>query len=124
MVSQNGIESFDSSLTFIFGIFTALWSAAFIESWKKTERIIIYYWAVDEKMLKEDDEREEEFKYNHVYNNISFRKMKKKVEPKTIWVLFYKALALLALFCVVGSMIVYIYLNGYFQMKGGEIKDA
>ena len=47
MVYKNGIESFDSSLSFIFGIFTALWSAAFIESWKKTEKIIIYYWAID-----------------------------------------------------------------------------
>lgn len=124
MVAKNGIESFDSSLSFVFGIFTALWSAAFIESWKKTERIIIYYWAVDQKMLKSDDERKNEFNYNVVYNNISFNKQKKKVEPKIFWVLFYKALALLALFAVIGSMIVYIYLNGYFQMKGSSIEEG
>ena len=65
-------------------------------------------------MLKSDDERKNEFKYNVVYNNISFNKKKNKVEPKIFWVLFYKAMALLALFAVIGSMIVYIYLNGYF----------
>jgi hypothetical protein len=71
MVSKNGIEAFDSSLSFIFGILTAIWSAAFIESWKKTERVIIHYWAVDKDMLKSDDERTEDFKYDIVFNNIS-----------------------------------------------------
>lgn len=68
-------------------------------------------------MLKVDDERTNEFTYNIVYNNISFNKQKQKVEPNIKWVLFYKALAILALITVIGSMIVYIYLNGYFQMR-------
>ena len=57
MVAKNGIESFDTSLSFIFGIFTAIWSAAFIESWKRTELVIIHYWAIDKQMLRTDDER-------------------------------------------------------------------
>ena len=64
-------------------------------------------------MLKTDDERTEEFKYDYVYNNISSDKQKLKVEPNKKWVLFYKAMAFLALVVVISSIITYILINGY-----------
>ena len=64
-------------------------------------------------MLKTDDERTEEFKYDYVYNNISSDKQKLKVEPIKKWVLFYKAMAFLALIVVILSIITYILINGY-----------
>ena len=34
-VSRQGLESFDTSMSFLFGIFTCIWSSAFIESWRR-----------------------------------------------------------------------------------------
>ena len=114
MVSKNGVESFDTSLSFFFGIFTAIWSSAFIESWRRKERIIQFFWAINKEMIQRDDERSNEFKYAIVYNDISFDKFKRKVAPDLRSTLFYKALSFAALILVIGLMIIYIYLNGFF----------
>jgi hypothetical protein len=73
----HGFEnSQDGTLNGVFGILMTIWSSAFIESWKRKEKVIRYYWAIEEASISKDDERTEQFKFSHLYNDISFNKEK------------------------------------------------
>ena len=58
----------DNEFNGIYGLFLSIWSTLFIQSWKKKQEMIIFYWNLSEEMVKKDDERTSDFKFNMVFN--------------------------------------------------------
>jgi hypothetical protein len=82
---ENSVEkSVDGTLNGVYGIFLTLWSTAFIESWKRKEKVIKYYWAIDEDTIAKSDERTDQFKFNNFYNDVTSNKEKKRVPPSKV----------------------------------------
>ena len=74
-------KSVDGTFNGIYGIFLTLWSTAFVESWKRKEKVIKYYWAIDDATIEKSDERKDQFKFSNFYNDVTLDKEKKRVPP-------------------------------------------
>lgn len=69
-------DLYDNFGNAFYGLFISLWASLMIESWKNTEKIIAFEWAIEKQAIKKDDERSEDFKYNWVFNDSSNVKQK------------------------------------------------
>ena len=72
----------DNEFNGIYGLFLSIWSTLFIQSWKNKQEMIIFYWNLTEEMVKVDDERTSDFKFNMVFNEITKDMQKTQMVPK------------------------------------------
>ena len=56
--SKKFAETIDTPYNAIFGIIISIWATLFVESWKRNEKIILYYWDSKEKNQEKQDSRE------------------------------------------------------------------
>jgi len=75
-IHQNITSVIDNEFNGLYGLFLSIWSTMFIQSWKKKQEMIQFYWNISEDMIKKDDERVEDFKYNLVFNEVTLDKQK------------------------------------------------
>jgi hypothetical protein len=104
----------------VFGIFVSIWSSFFIESWKKVQTKIQFFWALDSQTVDKDDERTEVFKYSMVYNEITYDKEKKKVEPPKATVRYYQIGGIGALIIIIALTVSYFLIDGWLNAKLSE----
>ena len=55
-------------------MFVSIWSTLFIQSWKKKEKLMKFYWDIKTEDLKKDDERTDDFRFNMVFNELTTKK--------------------------------------------------
>ena len=108
------IQAHDGLLNGFYGILLTIWSTCFIESWKRKEEIIRHFWANEKEAAMVDDERTDQFLYKNVYDDISFNKIKTRVEPEKFALYYKKTISGLCVAIAVGLMSAHIYTNGYF----------
>ena len=116
--NENSLDnSQDGTLNGIFGIFLTIWSSFFIESWKHKEKIIRHHWCIEQGDLQSSDERKEEFVFKNVYDDLSFNKVKQRVEPDKKKIYRREAINLFCLAISIGLMTGHIYFNGKFTAE-------
>lgn len=63
----------DTEYNAVYGILIAMWATVFVESWKRNEAWLRYYWDNnDEGQNTKEDEREE-YHFYRFYNQVSDR---------------------------------------------------
>jgi len=110
----------DTSMNGVFGIFLSVWATCFLESWKRKQRNIQYYWNCGDNSFSPQDERSDDFKFYFFYNEDtdSLEKIPKKPH---YW--RRKGRQFLS-FCMI--ILVVVTMTFYAQLKGlfGAKKDA
>ena len=102
----------DSSMNAAFGFFLTIGASLFIESWRKTQAIIKYMWALDAHIMQKNDERTEDFQFSLIYNDVTHRKEKKKVMPPALKLKLYNAGGIFALVAIILLTVFYFIANG------------
>ena len=116
----------DSSMNSAFGFFLTIGASLFIESWRKTQAVIKYMWALDAHIMQKNDERTEEFQFSLIYNDVTHRKEKKKVLPNKLKLKLYNAGGVFALVAIILLTVAYFIANGILEdaMKNQRIEQA
>ena len=107
----------DNEFNGIYGLFLSIWSTLFIQSWKKKQEMIIFYWNLSEEMVKKDDERTSDFKFNMVFNEITKDMQKTQMVPKAKELRKQNMISYLYLFIVTLVLAVYVYFDGLFNKQ-------
>lgn len=79
--TSNVLSVIDNEFNGLYGLFLSIWSTMFIQSWKKKQEMIRFYWNISDEMVKKDDERAEDFKFNLVFNEVTLDKQKTQMVP-------------------------------------------
>lgn len=110
-------EVIDSPYNGIYGIFVSIWSTMFIQSWKKKEKLIRFYWDIKPEDMQKDDERTDDFKFNMVFNELTQQKQKIKLKPNPKKMMMLNGIGRLYLLIVACVLAIYVYLDGFFSTK-------
>ena len=51
-----------------FGLFLVIWATCFVESWKRKQKTIQYYWNCSSNSFSKQDERTDDFLFYDNYN--------------------------------------------------------
>jgi hypothetical protein len=82
-----------------------------IESWKRTEKIIAFEWAIEKQALVKDDERTDDFIFNWIFNDSSDTKQKQKVMPSRKSIRISRLGQYFSIVLTIGVMVGYILLD-------------
>jgi len=101
------MAALDTPVNAVFGLAVTFWATFFVESWKRKQTTIQFFWGCSDKSFSKTDERSEYFKY---YNTFNFRtnqieKCKQTMKKKNEC--FYKFMSYLFLCIVLASMVTY-----------------
>lgn len=94
-----------------YGLMISIWASLMIESWKNTEKIIAFEWAIEKQALKKDDERVHDFKYNWVFNDTSNTKQKQRLIPNNSEMFVSRFGQIISIILTVFVMILYVWFD-------------
>lgn len=105
------MKALDTVMNPVYGLLVTFWASFFVESWKRKQKMIQFYWGCSDSSFSKVDERTEQFRYYKVYNKKTDRveKIKQTMKQRKQWT--YRILSYFFLGIVLGSMVVYLTLN-------------
>ena len=94
-----------------------------IESWRNTEKVITFNWAIEKQALKKDDERTEEFNYNWVFNDTSNVKQKQGFKSSRFEMWLSRFGQITSVILTIAVMIVYILIDNNLSSSKEKFDD-
>jgi hypothetical protein len=104
----------------LFGIFLSVWATCFLESWKRKQRNIQYYWNCGDASFSPQDERADDFKFYFFYNEDTDSLEKIPKAPHFWRRKMRQTLSFLMIILVAVTIVMFSRLKGLFGVK----KDA
>jgi hypothetical protein len=101
----------------IFGIFLSVWATCFLESWKRKQRNIQYYWNCGDASFSPQDERSDDFKFYFFYNEDTDSLEKVPKKPKFWPRKMRQTLSFLMIILVAVTIVFFGKLKGLFGTK-------
>lgn len=128
-LAQTGsfLQALDTPLNAIYGLIVSFWATIFVESWKRKQTMIQFFWGASDSSYSNVDERKVEFRYYSIYNKATDQLEKRKQVMKKKQNFKMAGLSYLFIAIVLASMIVYQILNQLtkpqYNEKGEKIKE-
>lgn len=101
----------------LFGIFLSIWATCFLESWRRKQRNIQYYWNCGDNSFSPQDERSDDFKFYFFYNEDTDSLEKIPKSPPFWGRKFRQTLSFCMIILVVVTMTLYGRVKGFFGKK-------
>lgn len=72
------LKALDTPLNAIYGLIVSFWATFFVESWKRKQKMIQFFWGCNDTTFSQVDERKVEFRYYNIYNKATDQVEKRK----------------------------------------------
>ena len=118
-LTQSINDTLDTEANGLFGLAIAVWATTFFESWKRKQGTIQYLWNCNDTSYSCQDERDESFKFNWIYNATTDQPEKRqKVQQKQ-----KKRLLLCAQGIFLTCVIICMFLHNIIAARFGDQTD-